>query len=100
MTRRKRNGRPRASRAAAATNNLVTSECPQPTALLRVPARLLPASARRTLPALVVDPCPFCPTGGPHLHRGHGGLRRAGCGRGEYVIVAVPALERGKRGAA
>lgn len=38
--------------------------------------------------AWIVARCPFC--SGSHLHRGgrDGGIRRAGCGRGEYRVTA------------
>lgn len=60
------------------------------------PTRPVPAArgvglapcARRRLWLWVVPRCPFCH--GSHLHRGGsaGGLRRAGCGRGEYRVTA------------
>lgn len=56
----------------------------------RVGATFLPPNARRTLGALIVRGCVYCGAG--HLHRGGGGLRQAGCGKGSYVIV--PATER------
>lgn len=59
---------------------------------VRVPARFYGPSARRSLGVLVVTSCPFCPSGGPHLHRGVGGPRRAGCGGGDYILVPVPAV--------
>lgn len=45
-------------------------------------------SGGRTLWAWVVGRCPFC--AGSHMHRGgsRGGLRRAGCGKGEYRVTA------------
>lgn len=73
----------------------------QGSAAVRVPARFYGPSARRSLGVLLVNACPFCPSGGPHLHRGAGGPRRAGCGRGEYIVVPVPAVQqRRTRGAA
>jgi hypothetical protein len=49
----------------------------------------LAPAAGRVLWAWIVTHCPFgC--GGAHLHRGGvaGGVRRAGCGRGEYQVTA------------
>jgi hypothetical protein len=48
-----------------------------------------PAGSRQHW-ALVVPACPYCH--GAHLHRGaaYGGIRRAGCGRGEYLVRALP----------
>lgn len=56
-------------------------------------ARAYAPAGRRTTHLLVVTRCPFhC--GGVHAHRGaeHGGPRKAGCGRGEYILRGVPAV--------
>ncbi|MDB5288741.1 MAG: hypothetical protein JWR05_3690 [Mucilaginibacter sp.] len=66
---------------------------------IRVPAVFYLPSGRRMLAVLVVTACPFCTPGGPHVHRGNGGVRRAGCGRGEYVLVPRAAIGQ-RRGAA
>lgn len=99
MTHKRRNGRTRAS--ATVSNNLVTSEQHQHSRAPRVVGRFYGPAARRSLGVLVVTACPFCPSGGPHVHRGSGGLRRAGCGGGEYVVVPAQGLPQPrKRGAA
>lgn len=64
----------------------------------RVAARFYGPSGRRGLGVLLVAQCPHC--AGAHLHRGAGGVRRAGCGAGEYMLVAVPGVTRGRRAAA
>lgn len=61
-------------------------------AIPRVMGRLLVPAGRRSLAVLVVSTCPYCPTGGPHLHRGNGGPRTAGCCGREYYVVAAPSL--------
>jgi hypothetical protein len=50
-------------------------------------------SARRRYWLLIVRQCPYC-AAGQHAHRGGegGGLRRAGCGRGEYFLKIRPVL--------
>jgi hypothetical protein len=55
-----------------------------------VSATRIPESARRSMPVDWVPVCCFC-TEGNHLHRvnGHGPVRRSGCGRGRYYIVAT-----------
>lgn len=55
-----------------------------------VTAIVYPPSGRRQLPLLIVNRCPWCGPG-THVHRGQGGVRRAGCGRGDYVIVVAVA---------
>jgi hypothetical protein len=47
-------------------------------------------AGRRKLPLLIVRVCPFCD--GTHAHRGNGGERKAGCGRGIYYVTPRPAL--------
>jgi hypothetical protein len=54
-------------------------------------ARAYAPCGRRSSWLLLVEECPFCSTGSiksVHVHRGahHGGLRRSGCGRGEYLV--------------
>jgi hypothetical protein len=104
MNRRERGGAPATNRSPALTENPAATIKPQDrdqsSAAVRVPARFYGPSARRSLGVLLVTSCPYCPSGGPHLHRGGGGLRRAGCGRGEYVVVPVPVQQRRTRGAA
>lgn len=48
----------------------------------------LPPCGARGYWAWVVGRCPYC--AGSHLHRGghNGGVRRAGCGAGEYQVTA------------
>jgi hypothetical protein len=60
----------------------------------RVAAVFYPPSGRRTLGLIVVTRCPWCAAGGPHAHRGNAaeGLRRAGCDRGDYVLLPRPPL--------
>lgn len=85
-----RNGAPPqgpATRKISPTGQQDTQHGKDATAV-RVSATFLRPSARRGLPALVVR-CPLPGCGGVHLHRGGGGLRRAGCGRGSYVIVPI-----------
>lgn len=55
-------------------------------------AQAYPPAGRRSLWLLLVKSCPFC--GYAHAHRGGptGGLREAGCGRGEYAIRPVVAV--------
>lgn len=52
-----------------------------------------PPSGRRRYWLLIVRVCPFCALG-HHAHRGgpDGGSRRAGCGRGNYRVITLPAL--------
>ncbi len=54
---------------------------------------LAPSGARK-LWLWIVGRCDFC--GGAHAHRGgpKGGVRRAGCGRGEYEVTASRKRER------
>jgi hypothetical protein len=67
---------------------------PDDRATRRVPvasaASYAPAGRRRMVLLLVLH-CPFCRCA--HAHRGaeYGGLRRAGCGGGEYLIRPVTA---------
>lgn len=63
---------------------------------VRVWAAYWPPSGRRGLGVLLVESCPWCPGGGAHMHRGSGGPRRAGCGRGIYIVVPHPSLIRGR----
>jgi hypothetical protein len=51
-----------------------------------------PCGGRRTNWLLIVPCCPHC--SGPHHHRGgpDGGIRRAGCDRGAYVVLVRSAL--------
>lgn len=70
----------------------------QPSAIPRVRGRLLVPSGRRGLPALIVQ-CPLPGCGGVHLHRGGGGVRRAGCGRGDYLVIAVQGVSQGRAAA-
>lgn len=72
----------------------------QSSRLPRVRARVLAPCGRRGLPVLVVTNCPFCTTGGPHVHRGGGGIRTAGCCSSSYYLDAVPAVSVEQRGAA
>ncbi len=93
----KRNGRgaPTATVRAAAEMNTATAKRRvhgDPSAddrqLLVATAVLLAPSGRRQLAVLVVARCPHgC--GGVHLHRGQPGIRQAGCGKGEYKVIAV-----------
>lgn len=55
---------------------------------------------RRQQHVLLVRSCPLC--AGAHLHRGaqHGGRRRAGCGRGEYLVRTTAARGLPRRAAA
>jgi hypothetical protein len=46
-----------------------------------------PPSGRRTQVLLVVRNCAYC-TPGDHAHRGQPGIRDAGCGAGQYRVVA------------
>jgi hypothetical protein len=62
----------------------------------RVAAAFYGPSGARTLAVLVVERCPWC--SGVHFHRGNGGVRRSGCGRGVYLVVPRPVLDQ--RGAA
>jgi hypothetical protein len=50
-----------------------------------------PPAGRRSLVLLLVLHCPFCQY--VHAHRGaeYGGVRRAGCGRGEYLVKPATA---------
>jgi hypothetical protein len=78
------------TRDAASRKIIPTKDHPHHdgTALPRVPARFYGPNGRRGLGLLLVTRCPFgC--GGVHVHRGVGGVRRAGCGAGEYVVVAA-----------
>jgi hypothetical protein len=54
--------------------------------IITVPALAFPPCARRRLWLLLVPSCPLCD--GVHAHRGarHGGVRRSGCDRGEYLV--------------
>ena len=54
-----------------------------------VPGVFYPPSGRRRLALVVVPRCFFCT--GSHAHRGgaDGAVRRAGCGRGAYVVKIV-----------
>lgn len=54
-------------------------------------AAAYPPAGRRFTTLLLVLHCPFCRCA--HAHRGaeFGGLRRAGCGRGEYLVKPVTA---------
>lgn len=58
-------------------------------------ATAYPPVGRRSMWLLLVRRCPVCR--GAHLHRGapHGGLRRAGCGKGAYLVVPVQAAGAG-----
>ncbi len=67
------------------------------TAAVRVAGTFYAPAGRRRFGVLIVTRCPFCP--GVHLHRGNGGVRRAGCGRGDYIVEARSVLNAG-RGAA
>lgn len=53
-------------------------------------ARWLPPSGNRELGVFVVSPCPLCMFG-VHLHRGGpaSGMRRAGCGLGQYRVTVA-----------
>ncbi len=53
-----------------------------------------PPAGRRRHWRLIVTSCPFCGPGSAHAHRGGpgGGLRRAECGRGDYLLRARPAF--------
>lgn len=86
-----RNGAPAQGPAAQIAAASTPQDRSQPTAIPTVQARLYAPSCRRTLPLLIVLGCPFCPEG-RHVHRGQGGVRRAGCGRGEYSIQAIPVI--------
>lgn len=95
-----RNGGPPAG-PAAATHQIHTATKQeihaQDATAVRVAATFLPPAGRRTLGVLIVRRCAFCAAG--HIHRGAGGLRRAGCDRGEYVVVPHVAVNS-RRGAA
>jgi hypothetical protein len=66
-----------------------------------VSAIRIPASGRRSLDVDWVRVCAFCPDGN-HLHRVNGDdpIRRSGCGRGKYYIVAVVETPRAQPGTA
>lgn len=51
----------------------------------------LPPSGRRTIGLWIVGRCPLAGCSGSHAHRGGpaGGVRRAGCGRGEYLLTSA-----------
>lgn len=71
----------------------------QSSRLPRVRARALAPCGRRTLPVLVVTTCPFCPSGGPHVHRGGNGPRTAGCCSQAYYLLGVPGVSVGRAAA-
>lgn len=88
-------GRPRQDGPSAITAPTMAQH-PQDATAVRAAATFLPPSGRRTLGVLIVQRCPFCAAG--HVHRGKAGVRQAGCGRGEYLVVprtAAPAQHRG-----
>jgi hypothetical protein len=103
MTTRRRNGDPPdrvpaprdSSRHHAAGQP--HGNAPEPVREVIAPGVGLKPSGVRLFWAWVVARCPYC--GGSHLHRGgpKGGLRRAGCGRGSYVVTAT--RKRGRRAA-
>lgn len=57
-----------------------------------VAAEAYPPAGRRSQWLLLIKSCPFC-GGYAHAHRGGpaGGLRDAGCGRGEYLLQPIHA---------
>lgn len=97
-----RDGGPPAGPAVTNAITTATSRADDPVqsdTAVRVPAVFYVPSGRRMLAVLVVLTCPFCTPGGPHVHRGNGGLRRAGCGGGQYVLVPRAALGQRRRAA-
>jgi hypothetical protein len=100
----KRNAGPLAGTGAANANHLlITTTAATPTTMsagrcertapaadrqpiVTVSAFAYPPCARRRLWLLLVTSCPYCAS--VHAHRGaqHGGVRRAGCDRGEYSL--------------
>jgi hypothetical protein len=93
---RKRNGR--GGHPAAADTTIAARDDADLTARLPVVVALrYPPSGRRTLPLDIVPDCCHCVEGG-HVHRGgKGKVRRAGCGRGKYVIWPRVVLSRRAR---
>ena len=89
-----RNGPPPQGPAAHITAP-TKAQHPDGSAIPRVTARAYAPCGRRRLGVLVAT-CPYC--GGAHVHRGTGGIRGAGCGRGHYYVVAVPAVPAVTRG--
>lgn len=69
----------------------VASDRSRAGAVVVASAASYPASGRRRFALLLVLSCPFCRYA--HAHRGaeYGGLRRAGCGRGEYLVKPTTA---------
>ncbi len=74
-------------RSAAATSPGQTSAPDRQAAPVARAVGLAPSGARK-LYLWIVGRCMYC--GGAHAHRGgpKGGLRRAGCGRGDYEVCA------------
>ena len=52
-----------------------------------------PPGGKRHRWLLIVQTCPTCRATHHHFSPGpHGGIRRAGCGRGSYLLKSRPAL--------
>lgn len=98
-----RNGGPGRGPAAIASNSSAATttpgaaaessrpDGPEPTSqILTARGVWLPPSGRRTIGLWIVGRCPFGRCHGSHAHRGgpDGGRRRAGCGLGDYLVIA------------
>lgn len=83
-----RNGRPRQKAPAPITAHVrpSTTRTNHSAALTTAAAIVGSAAGRRRHDALIVEHCPWCQH--MHLHRGAPGIRRAGCDRGTYLVVA------------
>lgn len=85
-----RQGRP-AETVVGTTSEMDRSRRRRPRQPIVVTAVAYPPAGRRSMWLLLVLSCPFCAERGVHAHRGarYGGLRRAGCRRGEYLVTPI-----------